>query len=208
MEDKKLSDFDFHSVNPFRGQLMKEVQLSTERAVMGTKIVDFIDQDSGEIRSSELRYMGHEKVVDRTTFMKLYISNLDVFFGFSKTAQKVLKYFIAVLKRDKDDVTFDLSQCIELSGLRGKSSVYKGIAELLQKEVIAKGPNETTYFINPSVIFNGNRLVIINRYMTEDFQPSNKSHGTNESKKEISASKEQAGTNLQQTGDGATETDL
>lgn len=204
-EEKKLSDFDFNSVNPFRGQLMKEVKLSTERAVMGTKIVDFIDEDSGEVRSSELRYMGHEKIVDRTTFMKLYISNLDVFFDFSKTAQKVLKYFIGVLKRDRDDVNFDLSQCIELSGLRGKSSVYKGIAELLQKGVIAKGPNETTYFINPSVIFNGNRLVVINKYETEDFQTSNKSYGTSKIEKKAIP---QEGESLQHNGDGGIKENL
>lgn len=184
-EEKKLSDFDFNSVNPFRDQLMKEVKLSTERAVMGTKMMDFIDTDTGDVNTAEIRYMGHEKVVDRTQFMKIYLSNLDVFFNFTRTAQKVLKYFIGVLKKDRDEVTFNLAECIDASGLKGKSSVYKGIAELLQKEVIAKGPNETTYFVNPSVMFNGNRLMIINRYMTEDFQPSHKIKTNGTEKKEI-----------------------
>ena len=46
-----------------------------------------------------------------------------------------------------------------------KESVYQGLAQLLKAEIIARGPSDSFYFINPLVAFNGNRVTYAKTYV-------------------------------------------
>jgi hypothetical protein len=43
--------------------------------------------------------------------------------------------------------------------------VYDGLASLLECKIIARGYNEYTYFINPLVFFNGDRVSFVRTYV-------------------------------------------
>ncbi|KAB5162161.1 hypothetical protein GAC73_31025 [Bacteroides thetaiotaomicron] len=44
-------------------------------------------------------------------------------------------------------------------------AIYKGLAELVQSEIIARGPNEYNWFINPLIVFNGDRVSFTKTYV-------------------------------------------
>lgn len=169
----RVSDFENNYENPFGAELITRMKIGLERVEIGTKAISMLDESSGEVTRGEVLFMSEQEEVDRSTFLKVYIGQLDLFFNFSKTAEKVLKYFIMVLKRNADQVGFDMIECIRISGLKGKSSVYRGIGELLVKRIIAKGPNEYIYYINPSIIFNGNRMVFVKQILNKDYKQNN-----------------------------------
>ena len=54
---------------------------------------------------------------------------------------------------------------MEYTNYKNKKSIYSGLASLVQNEVIARGKNEFHYFINPMVIFNGNRISFVKTYV-------------------------------------------
>lgn len=43
--------------------------------------------------------------------------------------------------------------------------IYKGLAELITAEIIARGPNEYVWFINPMIVFNGDRVTFAKTYV-------------------------------------------
>ena len=43
--------------------------------------------------------------------------------------------------------------------------IYEGLAGLINAKIIARGYNEYTYFINPLVAFNGDRVSYVKTYV-------------------------------------------
>ena len=110
------------------------------------------------------KFMIVKRKVDKDEFVKVFKDQLAVIFELTRTAQKVLTYFIKVLGVNKDFVVFDINKAKEYSGLSSKASIYLGLSELIQKQVIAKSYLTQIYFINPTILFNGDRLVVINAW--------------------------------------------
>ena len=44
--------------------------------------------------------------------------------------------------------------------IQNRQAVYKGLAELVKAEIIARGPADNLWFINPLIVFNGVLLFI------------------------------------------------
>ena len=44
-------------------------------------------------------------------------------------------------------------------------AVYKGLAELVKAEIIARGPADNLWFINPLIVFNGDRVTFAKTYV-------------------------------------------
>ena len=64
-----------------------------------------------------------------------------------------------------------------------RQAIYKGLAELVQSEIIARGPNEYNWFINPLIVFNGDRVSFTKTYVRKkDFScPKRKKKQRNDS---------------------------
>ena len=45
-----------------------------------------------------------------------------------------------------------------------KKSVYKGLVELINAGVIARGSFENNYYVNTAMVVNGDRFTIMNMY--------------------------------------------
>ena len=118
-------------------------------------LVAAADIHTGEVfKTSFLRQME----VDEDQFVKLYLSNFAAFFDLSKAAIRVFGYFMQAMKPKNDMVVFLLDDCMEYTGYKAKDTIYRGLAELVHNEIIARGPNETLWFINPLIVFNGDRV--------------------------------------------------
>jgi hypothetical protein len=113
-------------------------------------------------------YMIVKRNVDKEEFVKVFKNQLKLIFDLTKTAQKVLGYFIENLGMNKDFVIFDRTKAKISSSLYSDSSIYQGLSELIQKSVIAKSKLSQIYFINPAILFNGDRLIVINAWIKDD----------------------------------------
>ena len=101
-------------------------------------------------------WVRHDKV-DEETFIKLYVKHFQALFDLSTAGVRAFLYFLKNLKPNKDIVFFNLEECMSYTGYSSKATVYKGLAELLEANIIARGKYDYLYYVNYHFAFNGNR---------------------------------------------------
>ena len=62
-------------------------------------------------------------------------------------------------------IYFDLQECLAYTKYNSKTMVYRGLAELVNGGIIARGKNDNVYFINPLIIWNGDRARFVTEYV-------------------------------------------
>lgn len=156
----KLSDFPPHTENPFAVRAMEVIDEHTTRTrkyFSAEKVIlDVVNTNTGEVEGVQnfTKYVE----VDNEQFSKLFLGNIQNFFDLGKTTIKVFCYIQTKLKPNSDQFIFYLDECKEYTKL-SSASVYKGLAELLKNEFIARGKKDIVYYINPMIFFNGDRVV-------------------------------------------------
>ena len=68
-----------------------------------------------------------------------------------------------VPKRDKFEFFYD--DCQEYTKYRSIQPIYNGLSALIANGIIARGYNENVYFINPMIVFNGDRVTFAKTYI-------------------------------------------
>jgi hypothetical protein len=164
--DKSISfrDLPAYDHNPFIESIL-DLKIK-KKTVSISRTPEAAINEKGEYIGD--KYMIVKKKVDKEEFVKVFKDQLTIIFELTKTAQKMLTYFIKVLGVNKDFVVFDKEKAKLYSGLSSKASIYAGLSELIQKQVIAKSNLSQIYFINPAILFNGDRLVVINAWERND----------------------------------------
>lgn len=164
----KLSDFQRNKENPFMKQAIEDIEnhvVKKYKSSTGSDkkaVVAVADTDTGEVfRTSFIRQIE----VDEEQFAKLYLSNFAAFFDLSQAAIRVFGYIMTCMKPKNDMIMFILEDCLEYTKYTSKGTVYRGLAELVKAEIIARGINENLWFINPLIIFNGDRVTFAKTYV-------------------------------------------
>lgn len=164
-----LDKYDRTDKNPFidDGILL---DLKDRNTRLGTKRPDdniqVIDKGTGEIRDSfSYTYTKHR--VDSSQFIKLYTHNMKSIFGLPKRCLSVLGHIFRHMIPDKDYVYVHVSAVMDDCNYRGRQSVYTALGDLLEAGVIGRTREPYMFWINPNIMYNGNRLVIINEYIKE-----------------------------------------
>ncbi len=172
---KKLTDFEFNKENPFLKQSLEVVnQNIAKKYRAATKtgekaILQAFDPNTGDM-------LGHTQFirqieVDEDKFAKLYLTRFPQFFDLKPQAIRVFGYILNQLVPNKDEFIFDREECMEYTGYKSDKSVFIGLAELLNAEIIARGNRDYKYFINPMVVFNGNRISFVDTYVKKKKKP-------------------------------------
>jgi hypothetical protein len=159
--EKKITSFQKNEENPFLKQAVEEIENHIVRKYKSNSgsekkgIVVSCDTDTGEIfKTSFIRQIE----VDDDKFAKLFLSNFSAFFDLSQAAIRVFGYILTCLKPKSDTFIFRIEKAIEYTKYETAKPIYKGLEELLKGEVIARGPIDSMWFINPLVVFNGDRV--------------------------------------------------
>lgn len=158
----KFSAFPRFHDSPFMKELTT-VKHRNKTVRVSKEPVKFIDEDTGVISDTAM-FLHIKEEVDKERFVKVFKGQLRFLFDLNKTALKVVGYLMEALPINKDTVLFDLKDCLAYTGFQNKKSVYDGLAELLRKEILAKSDKINVFFVNPSITFNGNRMVVVNEY--------------------------------------------
>jgi hypothetical protein len=165
MQDEivKFRDLPSYDQNPF---IQPIVEIRTKKKIvrMGVNRQATLSEDGEYLGDS---FMVVAKKVDKEEFVKVFKDQISLIFDLTKTAQKILVYIIKSLGINKDYVVFDKEKAKEVSGLASTASIYAGLTELIKKGVLAKSHLALMYYINPAIIFNGDRLTIVNQWIKE-----------------------------------------
>ncbi len=146
----------------------KNVKVGTKRLDTNTQLIDKV---TGEVKPM-FSYTYTKQIIDSKKFTKMYTDNLGMIFGLSKGAQLVLRYICDSLIPKADYVFINIEKCREYCEYKTRQSVYNSLEDLLKAEIIARTDDTYRYWINPSVLFNGDRMIFINEFIRkqEDLQ--------------------------------------
>jgi len=105
--------------------------------------------------------------VDKEKFVKLFISKIRVLFDLSLTGNKLFYIFLFSISdsigKDQVYMNFETARDIAQQCDFNLSNpvFYRGIKELIAKKIIAPSKSKYIYYINPAVVFNGDRAKFI-----------------------------------------------
>ena len=165
----RLSSFPQNTKNPFLKQAILEVDRHIVHKWKNTAGSDqkaislVIDPDSGEI-VGQTTFM-RQIEVDEDKFTKLYLTQFQAFFDLTTAGIRVFGYVMTCMKPKNDMIYFDRDECMEYTKYKSVESVYRGLTELLMAGIIARAKNDNFYFINPLIIWNGDRARFVTEYV-------------------------------------------
>ncbi|MEG8840708.1 hypothetical protein [Klebsiella quasipneumoniae] len=166
-------------LNPFCFET--EIKIETRKKNLtvsrGTELIERKDTSK-----SYFANIVHTQEVDKEEFIKLYTSQIKAYFDLTKTAYKVFFIFLRIYQDaiGKDHFYLSCKKAMSLAEkidhfVLSESIFYRGIKELIEKRIIAKTNEKNWYFINPAIVFNGDRArfvsEIIKKKETMEAQP-------------------------------------
>jgi hypothetical protein len=101
-------------------------------------------------------------LTDSLTFTKVYTNSLSTISDLTVPGLKLLCYIMKNLKPGKDCIKLRADMCNKYCGYKTKLSYYKGLEELLEKNLIFRTEDEYEFWININYFFNGDRLNLVN----------------------------------------------
>lgn len=163
-----IRGFEKNRENPFLKEAVEQIQSGIVKKYKNTSgtsrnaILQAVNSD-GEL-------VGHTSFiqqieVDEEKFTKIYLSQFSAFFDLNQQGIKVFGYIMTRLKPKQDMFIFLMDECLEYTGYKNHRSVHQGVTVLLENKIIARGPSDSLYFINPMVAFNGDRVTFAKTYV-------------------------------------------
>lgn len=162
----KLTDFQVYTENPFLEQIATTIKTRRKSVQVARKNISLTNTETGETEDETI-FMSIQEKVDKEQFSKIFVGQTQYLYDLSNTATKVFFYFLNALKINQASVLFDINECKTITKLKDKHTIYKALAELVDKKIIARETRPHIYWINPQVIFNGDRMVIIKQYYVD-----------------------------------------
>lgn len=168
----KISQVPKAEKNPFLDETQRSMVMKRKGVLVGVGRKLLMDQDTGEM--SELKMLGQYHEIDQESFVKIYRKQVSVFFDLSRTGNKVLGFVLSKVEKDTDEIYIYIPDLMEYCEWGEKRQAYRGLAELTSANIIWPSTKPNIWFINPSVLFNGNRVAFIQQYKIKSQNPSPK----------------------------------
>jgi hypothetical protein len=100
-------------------------------------------------------------LADTRTFIKVYQQSMVSLKDMTNAAIKLYCFILAKLRPNKDTIRISYKGCAEFCAFGNKMSYYNGLEQLLEQEFIFKTLEVNEYWINVNLLFNGNRLHLV-----------------------------------------------
>lgn len=162
-----IGQFERYSANPFIEEAVTKIQKVTvkkTRKIGADKSAQHlvINQETGELDG----YAQFVQIVevDEEQFAKVYVSQFSSFYELNKSSMKVLHYILSTIKPNSDTFILSLNRCMKFTGYT-KFSVFNGLGSLIKNGIIARSEENNEYFINPLILFNGDRVAYTRAYV-------------------------------------------
>lgn len=168
---KSLSLLPVYEDNPFNEALITKLNTTgktkySQFIAMSNK--EIVDKATGEVvEGGNQILMGKRKVVDEDEFVKVYMNELRKYLDASKGDMELFFYLVSKLEFNQNYVWFDIDDCLKSTNL-SSGTIYRSLANLCNAGIIARSDKYYKYFINPIVMFKGDRVVIVEEYVRRD----------------------------------------
>lgn len=166
MAYKSVKQYEAFKENPFVEKAVQDIKIVRRQQIVRPKNKDEIQMivsTDGDIEgySAFMRYVE----VDEERFAKLYVSQFAAFWELSKPAIRVMGYILTILKPKQDEFFLEMNKCLEHTGYKHSKDVLSGLSSLCECNIIARSDSHFKYFINPLVVFNGDRVTFAKTYV-------------------------------------------
>ena len=164
-ENDKLTEY---KMNPFVFEKELKIETKTRNLTVGRN-TELVRKDDSEESESYFTNIIQQKEVDKEEFIKLFTSQIKVYFDLTKTAYKIFLIVLSLYQKEigKDYVLLTCKKAQNIAKTLdfelSSPIFYRGIKELIEKKIIAKSVDKIVFYINPAIFFNGDRA----RFVTE-----------------------------------------
>jgi hypothetical protein len=146
--------------NPF----MLEIQTKTRR-VTNKRGNMMLVSNEGEVVSSVAGFWEAEEV-DSTKFVKLFVQGVKALKELTGAGTKVFEVLYMQVQENigKDQVYMAFAAVDQALTPMSNPTYDRGMRELIEKSFIAATPMQGVYWLNPSFVWNGDRLAFVKEY--------------------------------------------
>lgn len=158
-----------HTQSPFLDNNLLKIDKEKKTIIAGSTKDVLIDSDTGEVLGKTVLH--RYKEVDKTQFVKLFVGEVSALFELSKPGLKVFGYVLESLPINKGEIYLHIPDLMEYCGYKTKRQAYKGLGELIFNKIIAMSTKPSVWYINPAIVFNGDRIAFIKEYRLKSPSP-------------------------------------
>ncbi|QIE96359.1 replication protein [Pantoea stewartii] len=154
-----------HVKNPFIISASNNTKGGVKRISTGKDRLMVVNENTGECLGGAGFFQYQE--VDKTQFLKLYVNGVRAITELSSAGTKVFEILYRAMQEQKDTDTILMSyDIVDKTIVKiSRTTYFKGMRELVEKNFIAETMIQNYYFINPDFIFNGDRLSFVKSYI-------------------------------------------
>jgi len=157
-----------------------EIETSNKSVLVQNKNMAMVNLETKEMSGIG---MVIKKKVDKEQFMKIFASGIRELTELDSSGIKVFRFIFDACSNAIGKDRIWLSYTNEgISESMSESTFRKGIKSLVDKKFIAPCIEQGWYWINPTYIFNGDRLTMVKQYELEKQQEPKEYHLETESK--------------------------
>ena len=125
-----------------------------ERQNIVDKTDETVVDSNGVIRDDVIGLVLNPKHYDGRKFTKIYKDGILALREIDIPALKVLLYFLYIMSYS-EDIKFNLKDCMDFTGYKNKSYIYKAISNLIKLDILRR-KEYLTYYLNPNMFYRGN----------------------------------------------------
>lgn len=147
--------------NPF----MVDMTTRTRRVTNKRGDMMLVNSNTGEIQSQVAGFWEAEEV-DATKFVKLFVKGVKALKELTGAGTKVFEVLYLRVQQTigSDRVLMAWSEVDQALTPMSESTYMRGMRELIEKDFIAATPTQGMYWLNPSFVWNGDRLAFVKEY--------------------------------------------
>lgn len=147
--------------NPF----MMDVNTRTRRVTNKRGDMMLVNSGTGEIQSTIAGFWESEEV-DSTKFVKLFVQGVKALKELTGAGSKVFEVLYLRVQDSigQDKIYMGFSSVDQALTPMSNATYDRGMRELLEKAFIAATPAQGLYWLNPSFVWNGDRLAFVKEY--------------------------------------------
>jgi hypothetical protein len=147
--------------NPF----MVDISTRTRKITNKRGDMMLVNSGTGEIQSSIAGFWEAEEV-DSTKFVKLFVQGVKALKELTGAGTKVFEVLYLRVQENigKDQVFMAFASVDQTLTPMSNPTYDRGMREILEKGFIAATPTQGWYWLNPSFVWNGDRLAFVKEY--------------------------------------------
>lgn len=175
---KKMDGVELYRSNPFTEILEIRTKKKMIKVGHGKQLVD---TRTGEMEN--VTQIITYKEVDDDEFVKFFTGNIALTFDLTAAGNKAFQLVMRVAQKEaigRDDIYLNnevVESFVEEFKVKLSISTFRrGLKEILLKQILAKSTKTNVYYINPNLIFNGDRVAFtqaVKRKKKNDFDNEN-----------------------------------